>query len=77
MPVISVWATLALVAAGYKRGTVRKTRSVLAQTLDHHQVDPNPVRDPRVRLPREHKPHVPPPLAEHVERASRNGCPPT
>jgi integrase len=60
----------ALVAAGYKRETVRKTRSVLAQTLDHYQIDPNPVRDPRVRLPRERKPHVPPPLAEHVERVA-------
>jgi integrase len=60
----------ALAAAGYKRETIRKTRSVLAQTLDHYKIDPNPVRDERVRLPKERKPHVPPPLAEHVERVA-------
>jgi integrase len=36
--------------------------------LDHRGLDPNPARDRRVRLPRERKAHVPPPLAEHVER---------
>jgi integrase len=60
----------ALHAASYKRETIRKTRSVLAQTLDHYEIDPNPMRDQRVRLPRERKPHVPPPLAEHVERVA-------
>ena len=43
----------ALTEAGYKRETIRKTRTVLAQTLDFYAVDPNPVRDERVRLPRE------------------------
>ena len=32
--------------------------------------DPNPVRDERVKLPRERKAHIPPPLAEHVERVA-------
>ena len=55
---------------GYKRETIRKTRTVLAQILDHHRIDPNPARDERVKLPRERKPHIPPPLAEHVERVA-------
>jgi integrase len=58
----------ALAATPYKRETIRKTRTVLAQTLDHYGVDPNPVRDERVRLPRERKAHIAPPLAEHIER---------
>jgi integrase len=60
----------ALVEAGYKRETTRKTRTALAQTLDFYAIDPNPVRDPRVKLPKERKAHVPPPLAEHVERVA-------
>ena len=50
--------------------TIRKTRTALAQTLDFYSVKPNPVRDPRVKLPKERKPHIPPPLAEHVERVA-------
>lgn len=57
-----------LAAAGYRRETVRKTRTALAQTLDFYGVTPNPARDDRVKLPRERKTHLPPPLAEHVER---------
>jgi integrase len=57
-----------LAAAGYKRETLRKSRTALAQTLDFHGVTPNPVRDERVKLPRERKIHLPPPLAEHVEQ---------
>jgi integrase len=60
----------ALVAAGYKRGTIKKTTSTLAQLLDHHEIEPNPARDRRVKLPRERKAHVPPPLAEHIERVA-------
>ena len=45
--------------------------------LDHYRVDPNPARDTRVRLPRERKAHVPPPLAEHVERVAETAPPPT
>jgi integrase len=58
----------ALAEGGYKRETIKKSRDFLAMVLDHHQVAPNPARDQRVKLPRERKPHVPPPLAEHVER---------
>jgi len=57
----------ALVAAGYKRETLRKSRTALAQTLDYLGITPNPARDERVKLPRERKTHLPPPLAEHVE----------
>jgi integrase len=60
----------ALTEAGYKRETIRKTRTALAQTLDHHRVDPNPARDDRVKLPKERRPHIPPSLAEHVERVA-------
>jgi integrase len=60
----------ALVVAGYRRETIPKTRTALAQTLDFYAIDPNPVRDPRVKLPKERKAHVPPPLADHVERVA-------
>ena len=60
----------ALAAVPYKRETIRKTRTALAQTLDFYEVTPNPVRDERVKLPKERKAHIPPPLAEHVERVA-------
>jgi integrase len=40
-------------------------------TLDHHGLEPNVARDRRVKLPRERRPHIDPPLAEHVEAVSR------
>jgi integrase len=58
----------ALHAAGYKRETLRKTRTVLAQTLDFNEVSPNPVRNGRVKLPYERRRRLPVPLAEHVEK---------
>jgi integrase len=60
----------ALTEAGYKRETIRKTRTALSQTLDFHKVEPNVARDERVKLPKERRPHIPPPLAEHVERVA-------
>jgi integrase len=60
----------ALVRDGYKRETVKKSKDFLACVLDHFGIDPNPVRDRRVKLPRERKAHVPPPLAEHIERVA-------
>jgi integrase len=59
-----------LVANPYKRGTIKKSTGALAQLLDHYRVEPNVARDKRVKLPRERKAHVPPPLAEHVERVA-------
>jgi len=55
-------------AAGYRRETIRKTRTALAQSLDFYEVNPNVVRDERVKLPKERRPHIPPPLADHVEK---------
>jgi integrase len=60
----------ALTAAKYKRETIRKTKTALSQILDFYAVDPNPARDERVKLPKEPKAHIPPPLAEHVERVA-------
>jgi integrase len=41
----------ALAEAGYKRETIRKTRTALSQTLDFAGVDPNPAQDERIKLP--------------------------
>ena len=60
----------ALTEAGYKRETINKSRDALAMVLDHHRIEPNAARDKRVKLPKERRPHVPPPLAEHVERVA-------
>jgi len=54
--------------AGLRKQTIRKTTSVLAMILDHHGIQPNPARDPRVKLPREEKREVSPPSAEHGSR---------
>ncbi|HEY3205751.1 MAG TPA: site-specific integrase [Gaiellaceae bacterium] len=71
---ISVDDAVALVAelhgVGYKRETIKKSRDYLAMVVDHYEIAPNPARDKRVKLPRERKAHVPPPLAEHVERVA-------
>jgi integrase len=60
-----------LVDSGLSRESTRKTLSTLAQVLDHHGVQPNPVRDPRVKLPRSERRHVEPPTAAHVEAVCR------
>jgi integrase len=59
-----------LAEGGYKRETIRKTRTALGQTLDFYKLEPNVARDERVKLPKERRPHIPPPLAEHVERVA-------
>jgi integrase len=60
----------ALAKADYKRETIKKSRDALAQLLDFHEISPSPARDKRVKLPKERRAHVPPPLAEHVERVA-------
>jgi integrase len=55
-----------LTDAGLRKQTIRKTVSVLAMILDHHGVQPNPARDPRVKMPREEKREVMPPSAADV-----------
>jgi len=55
-------------AAGRSRETIRKTVTVLAMVLDYAGVSPNPARDRvHVRLPREERPEIQPPSAEHVD----------
>lgn len=55
-------------AKGNKRETIRKSVTVLAQTLDFSGVTPNPARDKvQVRLPREAATDLEPPTVEHVE----------
>jgi integrase len=61
-----------LSAAGKARETVRKTVTVLSMIFDFAGVQPNPARDRvRVRLPREDKPEIQPPTAEHLEAVHR------
>jgi hypothetical protein len=55
-----------LAKAGLRKQTIRKTVSVLAMILDHDGIQPNPARDPRIKLPREEKRELTPPSAEHV-----------
>jgi integrase len=57
-----------LAALGLARETIRKTVTVLSMILDFAGVQPNPARDRvRVKLPREERPEISPPSAEHVE----------
>src|SRR5262249_12441884 len=59
-------------AAGLKKQTIRKTVSVGAMVFDHARIEPNPWRDKlTVKLPREEKPELQPPTAEHVEAVVR------
>ena len=57
----------ALVGKGYKRETISKSITALAQVLDFVGVSPNPARDKvHVRLPREERAEINPPTAAHV-----------
>jgi integrase/recombinase XerC len=58
-----------LSAGGLARNSLRHSLGALRQTLEHVEVDPNPARDHRVRLPYEPAVEVNPPSADHVERA--------
>lgn len=49
-----------------KRESVRKTLATFGMVFDFHGVNPNPVRDKRVKLPQEDQPEVNPPTAAHV-----------
>jgi integrase len=57
----------AMQADGLARESIRKTRATLAMVLDHAGIQPNPARDPSVKLPREDRAEVNPPTATHVE----------
>jgi integrase len=56
-----------LVTEGYARGTIRKTLQTLAMILDRERINPNPVRDKQVKLPREDEEEINPPTAQHAE----------
>jgi integrase len=61
-----------LTADGYKRETIRKSITALAQVLDFGGISPNPARDRvQVRLPREERSEIEPPTAAHVEAVIR------
>ena len=52
--------------AGARRGTIRKTLMYARAVLDEADIEPNPLRDKRVRLPHEEDEEIVPPEAEHV-----------
>jgi integrase len=60
-----------LVAKGRKRETIRKSVLALAMIFDFAEIDPNPARDGRVKLPRAEHAEITPPAAEHVEAVVR------
>jgi integrase len=57
---------VARLAAKYKPGTVRQDKVALALLLDFAGVEPNPARDPRVKLPKRVAEEPNPPTAEHL-----------
>lgn len=62
------WARVFVeLADKYKRGTLKKSKEAFSMLYDHFAVDPNPVRDPRVKLPYEDERDLIVPLAVHVE----------
>ena len=62
------WAQVfAELAGSYKRGTLKKSKEAFSMVYDHFGVDPNPVRDQRVKLPHEDGRDLIVPLALHVE----------
>jgi integrase len=66
------WARVfADLAASYKRGTLKKSREAFAMVYDHLAIDPNPLRDKRVKLPHETPTDVVVPIAGHVEAVAR------
>jgi integrase len=52
--------------------SIRQYLSTLRQVFDHAAVDPNPARDPRIRLPRQEQVTVEPPSGEQVEAIIAN-----
>ena len=59
---------VASMALRYKRETISKSITALAQVLDFAGVSPNPARDKaHVRLPREERREPQPPTGEHIE----------
>ena len=58
---------VAELAAKHKPGTVQLYLIAFRLLLDYVGLDPNPARDPRVKLPKRVREEPQPPAAEHVE----------
>jgi integrase len=58
---------VAMLAGKHKPGTVQLYLIAFRLLLDFAQIEPNPARDPRVRLPKRVREEPNPPSAEHVE----------
>jgi integrase len=66
------WAQMfADLAATYERGTLKKSKEALAMVYDHLAIDPNPLRDPRVKLPHARPADMVVPISAHVEAVAR------
>ena len=65
---IAEW--VADLAGGYKPGTVQLYLIALRLLLDHAGIDPNPARDPRVKLPRREREEPQPPSGSSCSRSS-------
>jgi integrase len=63
---VEVAEWIASLAAKRKRGALQQYLIAFRLLLDHADVDPNPARDPRVKLPKRVREEVSPPPAEHV-----------
>lgn len=61
--------------AALKPSTVRSYVATLRQVLDYAGADPNPARDPRVRLPRQEREQITPPSAREGEAIILNAPP--
>ncbi len=61
---IAQW--VAMLAETRKPGTLQQYLIAFRLLLDHAAVDPNPARDPRVKLPKRVREEPSPPPAEHV-----------
>jgi hypothetical protein len=58
-------------AEPYERGTLKKSKEAFAVVYDHLAIDPNPLRDPRVKLPHARPTDMVVPIAAHVEAVAR------
>ena len=62
---IAEW--IANLAETRKPGTLNQYLIAFRLVLDHAEIDPNPARDPRVKLPKQVREEPNPPSAEHTE----------
>jgi hypothetical protein len=66
------WAQVfAGLAASHERGTLKKSKEAFAMVYDHLALDPNPLRDPRVKLPHARPADMVVPIAAHVEAVAK------